>query len=111
MPTIQELKEQQVTETPLVLFQCVLATGAVERWSTHQVTFDGHAYAPRVLRHNVFEMKWGADDGIDSVSRISLTLSNADSYFSQITQSPGWKGARLTVCEPETSLTSVPVGG
>lgn len=96
MPTIHELKEQAITETPLVLFHCVLADGTEQRWSTHEVSFGGHGYAARVLRHNVFEMKWGAEDGIDSVTRVALSLINADSYFSQITQSPGWKGARLT---------------
>ncbi len=96
MPTIHELKEQAVTETPLVLFHCVLSDGTEQRWSTHEVSFAGHDYSARVLRHNVFEMKWGAEDGIDSVTRVALSLVNADSYFSQITQSPGWKGARLT---------------
>lgn len=96
MPTIHELKEQAITETPLVLFHCVLPDGTGQRWSTHEVSFAGHAYSARVLRHNVFEMKWGAEDGIDSVTRVALSLINADSNFSQITQSPGWKGARLT---------------
>jgi hypothetical protein len=96
MPTITEIKEQAVAETPLVLFHCAMPDGTDERWCTHRVSFGGHAYDARVLRHNVFEMKWGAEDGIDSVSRVGLTLINADSRFSQLSHSPGWKGARLT---------------
>jgi hypothetical protein len=50
-----------------------------------------------VLRHNLFEMSAGSEDGIDTVSRISLTLANADAHFSEIEQNVGWKGSRLTV--------------
>ena len=39
MATIDELKEQQAPPTPLFLFDCVLSSGATERWSTHAVTF------------------------------------------------------------------------
>lgn len=96
MPTIHQIKELQVADTPLILFECELSTGALERWSTHAVQFNGQIYAARVLRHNLFDLRWGADDGIDSLSRISLTLANADSYLSQITHNAGWKGAKLT---------------
>jgi len=37
MSTIFELKEQAVTDTPLLLFDCVLAGGQKESWSTHRV--------------------------------------------------------------------------
>jgi len=97
VPTIWELKEQPVTETPLVLFDCELPNGAFERWSTHAVSVGGHDYQPRVLRHNVFETRWSSEDGIDSISRVTLTLANVDSYLSQIEQSVGWKGSKLTV--------------
>ena len=42
-------------------------------------------------------MRSAAEDGIDALAKVSLTLANADSYFSQIARSPGWKGARLKV--------------
>jgi hypothetical protein len=97
MATINELKERTVTETPLLLFECEMASGAVERWSTHEVTFEGERYEARVLRHNLFEMRSGSDDGIDALARISLTLANADSHFSQVERETGWKGAKVTV--------------
>jgi len=97
MATINELKERAVTETPLLLFECELVSGAVERWSTHGVEFEGARYEARVLRHNLFEMRSGSDDGIDALARISITLANADSHFSQIERQTGWKGAKVTV--------------
>jgi hypothetical protein len=96
MPTIFESKEQAVTETPLLIFDCVLADGQTERWSTHAVKLDGLAYEARVLQHNVFEMQTAAEQGVDGIPRISLLLGNADSHFSEIERSTGWKGARLT---------------
>ena len=83
MPTIFELKEQAVTETPLLLFDCVLTDGRIERWSTHRVQSAGHTYAARVQRHNVFEIQAASDQGVEGVPKISLTLANADSQLSQ----------------------------
>ena len=96
MSTIFELKEQAVTDTPLLLFDCVLPDGQSEHWSTHAVTVNNVAYSARVLQHNVFELQASSDQGVDGVPRISLILANADSRFSQIERSTGWKGARLT---------------
>ena len=95
MATIASLKEQVVAQTPLLLFETTLADGEVERWSTHAVAVDGHDYAARVLRHNFFEVQAASDSGIDAIPRISLTLGNADSYFSQIEAGTGLKGARI----------------
>lgn len=97
MSTVAELKEQSVTETPLLLFDCELPTGVMERWSTHEVAFEGELYAARVLRHNLFEIRSATEDGIDAIAKISLSLANADSHFSQIERSTGWKGSRVTV--------------
>src|SRR5687767_2073113 len=97
METIQILKELTVTETPLLLFDCELVTGAIERWSTHAVEFEGNSYHPRVIRHNLFEIRGSSDDGIDGISRVAISLANADSHFSQIERSTGWKAAKLTV--------------
>src|SRR5260370_28716402 len=96
MSTIFELKEQAVTDTPLLLFDCVLPDGISEHWSTHAVTVDNVAYAARVLQHNVFELQASSDQAVDGVPRISLRLANADSHCSQIERITGWKGARLT---------------
>ena len=93
MQTIYELKEQAVTGTPLLLFDCVLTDGRVERWSTHRVQNGGETYEARVLRHNVFEIQAASEQGVDGVPRISLSLANADSHFSQLERSVGFKGA------------------
>src|SRR5215472_8081961 len=96
MPTIFDLKEQAVTDTPLLVFDCTLADGTQEHWSTHSVTVAGTAYAARVLQHNVFEVQAASSQGVDSIPRITLVLANADSHFSEIERGTGWKGARLT---------------
>src|ERR1035437_2575521 len=96
MQTIFELKEQAVTDTPLLLFDCVLPDGRTEHWSTHAVSVGEVAYSARVLRHNVFELQASSGQGVDGVPRISLVLANADSHFSEIERATGWKGARLT---------------
>jgi hypothetical protein len=95
MDTIANLKERVVAETPLLLFEATLANSTIERWSTHQVTFESNPYDARVLRHNLFEIQTASEQGIDAIPRLSLTLANADSHFSQIEASVGWKGAKL----------------
>ena len=97
MSSIYDLKELAVTDTPLLLFQCVLQNGQAEYWSTHQVTYDGNTYAPRVMKHNVFEVQTSSDQGVDAIPRVSLTMANADSHFSELERSVGWKGSTLTV--------------
>jgi len=97
MQTINELKELAATDTPLLLFDCELANGTVERWSTHRVAFGGNVYEPRVVRHDLFEIRSGSDDGIDAMARVSLWLADADSRFSEIERATGFKGSRVTV--------------
>lgn len=97
MASIFELKEQTAAQTPLLLFDCELANGTVERWSTHRVTCEGKVYEARVARHNLFEMEAWSGQGVDGIPRVSLALANADSRFSQIERMVGFKGARLTV--------------
>ena len=91
MTRISELKERATTETPLLLFECELSSGAVERWSTHAIDFEGHHYDARVLKHDMFEMRSGSD-GIDAIARVSLWLANADSHFSEIERNIGLEG-------------------
>jgi hypothetical protein len=97
MPTVHEIKQLEVTETPLFLFECRLRNGNVERWSTHQVTVDGELYAARVVGHNAFDLRASFDEGLDGGNKLSLRMANADSHFSQIERSLGFKGAHLTV--------------
>lgn len=61
MLSIYDLKELAVTDTPLLLFNCVLGSGQAEYWSTHQVTYGGNTYAPRVIKHNLFEVQTSSD--------------------------------------------------
>ncbi len=95
--TINELKEQETPGTPLFIFDCTLASGDVQRWSTHNVGVNGQSYSARVLRHNAFDLTSSPEAATDGVSRISVTLANADGILSEIEQNIGWKGAQLTV--------------
>jgi hypothetical protein len=97
MNSIHDLKRADICETPLLLFECRIASGMVERWSTHGITFNGETYLPRVIRHNMLEMRSAAESGVDAFSRLTITLANADSHFSQIARNAGWKGAKLSV--------------
>ncbi len=97
MGTIAELKELRRTETPLLLFECELPSGTMERWSTHEVEYLGDVYEGRVLRHSVFEIRSAPEEGLDAAAKLTVLLSNADSRLSQIERAIGWKGSRLTV--------------
>ena len=70
-----KLKEQAVTDTPLLVFDCALPDGRTEHWSTHAVTVAGVTYEARVMSHNVFEMQTASDQGVDGIPRISLVLA------------------------------------
>ena len=55
------------------------------------------SYAARVLQHSSFNIQTASDQGVDGSPKISVTLANADSYFSEIERATGWKGGQLTV--------------
>ncbi|MCZ2155376.1 MAG: phage tail protein, partial [Bryobacterales bacterium] len=95
MPSLYTIKEQELLDTPIVLFECSLRDGSTQYWSSHDVALDGHAYNPRVLSHNLFELRYGGDSVSDSSGRLSLSLANADAYFAQVDHSTGWKGATI----------------
>ena len=97
MPTIFEKKEQLLTDTPLLLFDCTLSDGTVEHWSTQPVSLNSTQYAGRILRHNLFEIQTAANQGVDSIPKISIDLANADSHFSELEHNTGFKGAKLAV--------------
>ena len=97
MPTIDVLKETEAPPTPLFLFDCTLSSGAVERWATHALTFNGDAYSARLLKHNLYDLRASSSDGLDGTTLISVTLANADSHYSQIEREVGFKGAQLTI--------------
>jgi hypothetical protein len=97
MQAISDLKEQTVTDTPLIVFDCVLSDGQTEHWCTHSITAGGNAYTSRVIQHSSFDIQTASDQGIDGSPQISILLANADSHFSELERSVGWKGARVTV--------------
>src|ERR1700677_4274959 len=97
MTTIDALKELEVPGTPLLLFNCTLPTGAVQYWSTQNVTVNGQEYLSRVLKHNIFDLNSSPEAATDGVSTVSITLANADSFLSSIERNTGWKGSELVV--------------
>lgn len=97
MQSITEQKESQIHETPVLLFDCQFRDGHSEAWSTHQITVDSIDYRAAVLAHNAFDLRSLSEDSVDASARLSVTLANADSYFSQLESLRGTKGARLTV--------------
>ncbi len=97
MPTINDFKELEVPGTPIFLFDCVLSSGDAQHWSTHELSCNGQQYLPRVLAHNVFDLRSSPDATADAVAKVSITLANADSFLSPIERDIGWKGAQLTV--------------
>ncbi len=97
MQTVSELKECAVADAPLVIFDCLLPNGDSEHWCTHGITVGGNSYAARVLQHSAFDIQTASDQGVDGSPTITLLLANADSYFSEIEQSTGFRGAKITV--------------
>ena len=97
METIVTLKERTTPGTPLFLFDITLASGQVERVSTHAVTYGGVNYSARVVQHNLFDLRASSDQGIDSLAKVSITLANADSIFSEIERNVGSKGSQAQI--------------
>jgi hypothetical protein len=97
MPTIHEIKEQELLETPVLLFECELRNGQRHFWATHRVDFEGVVYEARLLEHTGFDIRAYSEDGIDASAKVSLVLANADSRYSQLERTIGFKGSRLHV--------------
>jgi len=109
MGTINQIKQRAEADTPLLFFQCTLPSGDVEYWSTHSIPFNGHYYAAKVLQHNLFDLQLSADDGMDGISQLSLTLANADSTISQLDAAIGLKGSQLIVYFAFADLPSLTI--
>ena len=88
MQTISELKELGVADTPILVFDCTLANGQAEHWSTHAVAIGDVTYAARVLQHSAFDIQTASDQGVDGSPRISLVLANATARLVAITVLP-----------------------
>jgi len=106
MSTINQIKQLAEADTPLLFFQCLLPSGDVQYWSTYAIPFAGNNYAARVLKHNLFDLQLCADDAMDGLTRLSLTLANADSELSQLNTAIGFKGSQLTAYFAFVDLSS-----
>lgn len=96
--TINLAKESAEADTPLLFFECVLPAQAdPEYWCTHAISFNGQSYAARVLKHNLFDLQLSADDAMDGITKLSLTLADADARLAELNAEFGFKGAQLTV--------------
>ena len=62
-------KEQLNPGTPLFFFDCTLADGGVQRWSSQTLSWNGQLYAGRVLRHNLFEAQLASDTQVGEIGR------------------------------------------
>jgi len=90
-------KEILNADTPVFLFNCTMADTSVQMWSSQTITISGHQYQGRVLKHNLFEAQVASDTQIGGSPKLSFELANADSYFSEVEQEIGFKGALLVV--------------
>lgn len=106
MGTINQIKELAETDTPLLFFACALPSGDAVYWSTHAIVFDGQQYEARVLKHDLFDLQLSADNAMDGISQLSITLANADSAISELNATIGLKGAQLTLQFAFADLTT-----
>jgi len=97
MVPIDQLKYVEELLTPVLLYDCTLTDGQVERWSTHSATYQGVTYSPRIIENTGFGIGLLADDGADWGNRISLVLANTDGYVTQLHQDENLKGCQLLV--------------
>ncbi len=100
--TINQVKELVQADTPLLFFECVLPSqgglpAETEYWCTHAILFNGTPYEARVLKHNLFDLQLSADDAMDGITQLSITLADADAELAQLNADYGFKGAELTV--------------
>src|SRR5277367_3675602 len=96
MNTVFQTKELAVTDSPFLVFDCTLVDGTQEHWSTQALSVGSIQYAGRVAKHNLFELQTASDQGVDSMPKLVLELANADSHFSELERSIGFKGATVT---------------
>jgi hypothetical protein len=90
-------KESLNADTPLLFFDCMLADGSLQRWSSRTFSTGGNHYEGRVLRHSLFEAQVASDTQVGGTPKLAFELANADSRLSEIEQQSGFKGAQLTV--------------
>jgi hypothetical protein len=94
---ISVVKELRSPGTPLLLFECVLTSGAEYYWSTHSPDVEGRSYDARVLSHSPIDYRCSGGDGSPYVPTVTVTLANADHALSAFTTGQQWKGARIRI--------------
>lgn len=106
MVPIHQHKYEEELLTPVLLFDCTLTDGRVERWSTHSAAWQGTMYSPRVISNSEFKIGLLADDGADWGNRMSVVLANTDGYVTHLHHTENLKGCTLLVrfafLDPET---------
>jgi hypothetical protein len=109
MSTINQIKQLAEADTPLLFFQCLLPSGPAQYWSAYTLPLGGNNYSARVLKHDLFDLQLCADDAMDGLTKLSLTLANADSELSELNTNFGFKGAQLTAYFAFADLPSLTV--
>ena len=97
MVQVHQHKYVEELLTPVLLFDCTLADGQVERWSTHNAMWEGIAYSARVVGNSGFRIGLLADDGSDWGNRVTLALANTDGYITHLHHTGNLKGCSLLV--------------
>jgi hypothetical protein len=97
MVPVHQHKYVEELLTPVLLFDCTLADGQVERWSTHSATWQNIVYSPRVVSNSGFRIGLLADDGADWGNRMTVTLANTDGYVTNLHRTENLKGCALLV--------------
>jgi hypothetical protein len=95
MASLYSHKDEEVLQTPILLFDVNRADGAAFRWSTHSVTYNGDAYQPLVLSHGAFHLHLDTDLVYPSSDTLSLVLSNADGWLDEQLNPQIWKGTTI----------------
>ena len=70
-------KEILTADTPVFLFDCTMADGSQQRWSSQTIQLSGHQYDGRVMKHNLFEAQVASDTQIGGSPKLSFELANA----------------------------------
>jgi hypothetical protein len=95
MISLYSHKEEEVLQTPLLLFDIALSDGTVFYWSTHAVTFGAVYYEPRIVNHGAFHLHLDTDIVYPSSATLSLVIGNADGYLDSRLDPKEWKGASI----------------
>lgn len=97
MSTINALKEQAQTWTPLHMIDFTWASGATLSVCTHAVTFNGTTYLPRVTAQQIDQTQALSPTGIDIPPNVKITMADSDKSMWAIEVAQKFRGARMQV--------------